>query len=498
LQGTEASKAFATQTSLDGTYTFSALRAGTYFVKAEKTGFHQAASKRIRLKPGELKQVDLTLEPLSKGEEAPPGSIRASTSQSGNMEFRDEPKFVVAGLTDWTSAGGHGSDTRLRTSEALTQETLSLKQNRPSPASTTSSSEPSLERQLREGQSREPESFQTNNQLGEFYLHSERSVEAIPFLRKAYQVDPSDFANAKDVAAAYVATGNYKLARDQVRAMLLTQDRAELHHWLGDIDERLGDALEAVREYERAARLDPSEEYFFDWGTELLLHRAIEPAIEVFARGNRLHPKSARILMGLGVSLYARGSYEDAVERLSQASDLDPADPHPYVFLGRMERVASNALPGVEKKLERFVRLHPDDASANYYYSLSLWKRERASGSAEVLHQEESLLKKAIELDPKFGEGYMQLGVLYSASDDLQEAIRAYQKAIEANPDLEEAHYRLALAYKRSGEDSKAQQEFQVYQQLDKEKAAETEQRRREILQFVYTTKGQPRAPQPQ
>jgi len=498
LQDTEASKALATETSLDGTYTFTTLRPGTYFVRAKKTGFRHAVSKRIRLKPGELKQVDLTLEPLTGAPGALPGSVRASTSQSGNMEFADEPKFVVAGLTDWTNAGGHGSDARLQTSEALTQETLSLKRNHPSRASTTSNSEPSLERQLREGLSREPEGFRTNHQLGEFYLHSERSLEAIPFLRKAYQIDPSDFANAHDLAAAYVATGEYKLARDQVRAMLPMQDKAELHHWLGDIDERLGDALEAVREYERAVRLDPSEEHFFDWGTELLLHRAVEPAIEVFARGNRLHPKSARILMGLGVSLYARGSYEDAVERLSQASDLNPADPHPYVFLGRMESVAPNPLPGVAEKLERFVRVHPDNALANYYYSLSLWKRQRASGNAEALHQEESLLKKAVELDPKLGEGYLQLGVLYSASDDLHEAIHAYQKAIEASPDLEEAHYRLALAYKRSGEDSKAQREFQVYQKLDKEKAAETEERRREILQFVYTSKGQPQAPQPQ
>jgi len=27
---------------------------------------------------------------------------------------------------------------------------------------------------------------------------------------------------------------------------------------LGDLDERLGDSLEAVREFERAARMDPS------------------------------------------------------------------------------------------------------------------------------------------------------------------------------------------------------------------------------------------------
>jgi hypothetical protein len=42
--------------------------------------------------------------------------------------------------------------------------------------------------------------------------------------------------------------------------------------------------LGAVREDERAASLDGSEENDFAWGAELLLHRAAVPAIEVLAR----------------------------------------------------------------------------------------------------------------------------------------------------------------------------------------------------------------------
>jgi hypothetical protein len=53
---------------------------------------------------------------------------------------------------------------------------------------------------------------------------------------------------------------------------------------------KLGNPLEAVREYQRAAELDASEQYLFDWGTELLTHRALEPAAEVFTKGNRLFP----------------------------------------------------------------------------------------------------------------------------------------------------------------------------------------------------------------
>ena len=59
------------------------------------------------------------------------------------------------------------------------------------------------------------------------------------------------------------------------------------------------------------------------------MHRAVEPALEVFTRGNRLFPRSVRMLTGLGASWYVHGSYEQAAQRLCEASDLDPNDPKP-------------------------------------------------------------------------------------------------------------------------------------------------------------------------
>jgi hypothetical protein len=70
------------------------------------------------------------------------------------------------------------------------------------------------------------------------------------------------------------------------------------------------DALEAVREYQRAAELDATEPNLFNWGAELLMHRAAEPATEVFAKGHRLFPRSTRMLLGLAAAWYARGDYE--------------------------------------------------------------------------------------------------------------------------------------------------------------------------------------------
>jgi tetratricopeptide (TPR) repeat protein len=273
---------------------------------------------------------------------------------------------------------------------------------------------------------------------------------------------------------------------------------AGFHHSLADAEEKLGNPLEAVREYQRAAELDPSEPNLFDWGAELLLHRALEPATEVFAKGNRLFPHSVRILVGLGVSWYARGSYDRAAQHLCEASDLNPDDPNPYLFLGKMLISDAAQSEGSVERLARFARLQPDNALANYYYALSLWKRGKGSEEAGELAQVELLLRRAVRLDPKLGAGYLQLGILYSDRQDFPKAISAYQEAIVANPQLAEAHYRLAQDYTRTGEKLKAQKELQLHDQISKKMEEEVEREQREIQQFVYTLRDRTSASQPQ
>jgi tetratricopeptide (TPR) repeat protein len=274
---------------------------------------------------------------------------------------------------------------------------------------------------------------------------------------------------------------------------------------LGDLDEKLEDPLEAVREYERAAALDASEQNYFAWGAELLLHRAVAPALEVFGRGVRLHPDSARMLAGLGAALYTSGSVEEAAERLCAASDLSqsnspsdsPSDFAPYLFLGEMQEATSTPLPCIEQKLARFAQNQPENAFANYYYALALWKRDRGSENPDALRQVETLLLKSLAIDPKLDLAYLQLGNLYFARGAFQEAVAAYQKAVVANPAGSEAHYRLGLTYKRIGEGAEAQREFEEYKQLDKMETAAIERQRRELRQFIFVLKDQALKDQP-
>jgi tetratricopeptide (TPR) repeat protein len=139
-----------------------------------------------------------------------------------------------------------------------------------------------------------------------------------PYLERADRLQPGDY----DRKFALAAQRTQEDSKTRVAAFnpLARADKAEVHHALANVEEKLKHPLEAVREYQRAAELNPSEQYLFDWGTDLLAHRAQEAAIEVLAKGNRLFPDSARMLIGMGVGRHALGDVDQALDCLCRAS----------------------------------------------------------------------------------------------------------------------------------------------------------------------------------
>lgn len=310
------------------------------------------------------------------------GKVNTVDLLINQAEFFDEPQFTVAGVTDNTYRGGHGSDTVLRSSETLAKETAAL------------------------GSKNSP----------------------------------------------------------------------------GDEYERSGHALEAAQEFQRMAEVDPSERNLFDWGADLLKHRAPQAAVAVFTKGVRLFPASVRMTLGVATAYYDAGDYEQAAKWFFKAADIDPSNPTPYLFLGKVQTEAITQSTGYRQRMERFARLQPNNALANYYYALCLWNSTHNS-------QPKFWLKKALTLDPHLGLAYLQLGIVDDSEQKHSEAIAAYRKAVDAAPDLEEAHYRLAEAYRITGDTPNSEKELATYRKLSKSSAEKVERERREIQQFVIALK---------
>ena len=108
LQGKDGTGTLSAQADAAGSYRFSGLGEGIYMLRVEAAGYSRATFGPCALGPREAKALDLTLE------------------AGAAPEFFDEPQFTVAGVTDGTNLGGHGSNVVVRTKDSLAKDIASL------------------------------------------------------------------------------------------------------------------------------------------------------------------------------------------------------------------------------------------------------------------------------------------------------------------------------------------------------------------------------------
>lgn len=483
--------------SLKGIYVFEQLQAGNYILRAEAAGFQPSTRQVIDLISRQSVVVDLRLVPSGAADAESASQVAKSDQNPSLADYYEGSSLKPADLTGSIDAGGYSATASAATSRHLLEGAAQLR-SAPSfhPGEMTSEPHPgrnvslaAREPELKQAVEAAPHSFNANYNLGELYIQLGELNSAIPYLEEAYRLNPFHYAAAYDLALAYLETRNFSAARQQLRAKIVQEDTAELHKLLAEVEEGSGNSLEAATEYQHAAQMEPSVQNIFDWGCQLLLHRTVEAAIGAFQTGVSRYPSSAKLWIGLGVALYSRGHYDDAIEALLRASDLNPSDRDPYLFLGKAYNVSMKEAGKVRDHLKRFVELEPQNAQAIYYYALSLWKGKGDEDHRAESEQVEALLKRAASLDPAFPDPVLQLGVLDASQQKYAEAIERYQQAVKLNPDLADAHYRLGQAYFRTGHREQAQQEYELYERLHQQQMAEGEKQRREALEFVHTIK---------
>jgi Tfp pilus assembly protein PilF len=463
----------ATLTDAAGHFRFGGVGASTYVVRVRKPGYMDRAEGPFATGRAETKTLNLEMveEKISA-----PGKSAAQA-----MEYSDEPQFTVAGVTDPSNVGGHGSNVTLPTKEALARETAALGPGAPDRERTPAANDSGgVLPKVPAGD------FAQNLAVGRELLRAGRAKQAIAYLERAMQLRPMDYDASHSLAVAYQKNGDAKRADQAIQTLLARGERAELHALLAEIRESEGQPVDAVREYQRAAEMEPGEENLFAWGAELLLHHADAQASEVFGKGHRLYPKSVRMLVGLGAAAYGQDLNEQAARWLLEAIALEPSDARPYLFLGKVQEVAKSEPKEWVEAFERFVAFQPGNPMAHYYFAVALEKQRRGERDFGA---REAQLQKAIAIDPRLGEAWLKLGLLYVEKGELAAAVTSLQKAVEYTPLPDEAHLRLTQVYRRMGETEKARKESELYEEVSKKKKEKMERERRELGQFVFTGK---------
>jgi tetratricopeptide (TPR) repeat protein len=168
---------------------------------------------------------------------------------------------------------------------------------------------------------------------------------------------------------------------------------------------------------------------------------------------------------------------------------LSPQEAAAYLFLGKIEKATEDLPTCSAERLKRFASEQPQNALANEYFGLALWKKGRKEQNDAEIREAEEYFQKAVKIDLSLSEVYVQLGLLYKARGENEVALASFQSAVKADPKSSDAHYQLSLAYRRGGDVAKAKREMSIYEELRRSEDAQMEKERRELRQFVMILK---------
>ena len=130
------------------------------------------------------------------------------------------------------------------------------------------------------------------------------------------------------------------------------------------------------------------------------------------------------------------------------------------------------------------MELAPDNAEAHYLHALTLL-HGRADGSNVDANAIETLLQRAIQLDPNLADAHFQLAALCAGRGNYDCAVRDYEAAVRLSPDQTEAHYRLAMACKQAGKEDLATAELESFKRIRARQKAGGGSSETSIAQFI-------------
>ena len=316
-----------------------------------------------------------------------------------------------------------------------------------------------------------------------------RFPAALESVKRALALDPERVEAHLLYIRLMIDTGKGDRVREEYAQRLKRRGDALSHVLYG---RTLADRADAVREYEKALKLDPALGWaHYVMATHYLennnLDRAEEelreairvqpgfvPAMESLAtlqlsRGDRdgalltyrdtvsLGTENARLLYEYGSLLGKQGDIEESVKHLERANELSPNTPRILTNLAFMYLKQKRYDDSI-RLYDEAIALVPSDPAARLNREVAkrlksgrltieaVKAMEDAMNAAEP-EEAIALYKKVTRLSPDFELAWLGLGQLYAATGRAKEAEAAFLKALELNPASQEASRMTAEFY---------------------------------------------------
>ncbi len=275
---------------------------------------------------------------------------------------------------------------------------------------------------------------------------------------------------------------------------------ASLHNFLGNILRRLGNSDAALRHYDKAIADDASNARCrFSKGELLFGEERFDDAIQALKAATELDADYTHAHLLLGRAFHKIGKLEAAESALRKAVDLAPNQAEAWAALGSVLlalekhdealRVASKAveldsrLPaahaahsgallraGHTAEAEKAARKAVDLAESDFPEGLAALAAVNATQGRYT--EAEQCLKRAVNTNFNFAEGHANLAVLYSMTGKLPAAHKAMKRALSLRPNSAALHILNGKLFIQGDNDETALKAFEFALRLEPENAS--------------------------
>jgi arylsulfatase A-like enzyme/Flp pilus assembly protein TadD len=215
----------------------------------------------------------------------------------------------------------------------------------------------------------------------------------------------------------------------------------------GASDFKKGEALlREVREKDPQQYIIP-----FMLGEAALRQKLWERAASDLQECLRLNPSFDQAMTSLARALYQKGDVTGAQGWVDHALKLNPDNYRAWYELGLIDTNADKAAAVLA--FEKSISIQPNFAMSRRDLGMLQFHQENYPEAS-------THLAKAIELGLHAPSLYNFLGIAYSRTNRLQDAVASYQNALKLDPNLAEAHLNLAYAYQRLGRPATAKTQY--------------------------------------
>ncbi len=271
-------------------------------------------------------------------------------------------------------------------------------------------------------------------ELGEFEA-------ALPYLRRAEELDPTGPAPLLALGKVYVAKRNYSRANElYAKAAALDANLAEAWYGLGVTDRSLAEEI-----LNQAARAGTAK----DNATKEKVQHLLDGAMQALTHAAELDPNSARTHLLMAESLSEAGKPVEAVPEYQAAIKLDPGLDGAYLGLASeywKQHQFDQALP----LLKRVLLKSSKDAEANAMMA-DILEHNGDYGNAQ------RYAEAALGGNPNLIQTRVVLARIYLAKQEPKLAVSELRKVIAADPDGS-YHFLLYRAYRQAGDERAAKE----------------------------------------